>query len=255
MNCKQAEELLPLYAGRELEKKRSTLVAEHLQLCAACARVADEYRESIQLTRTFAPPTFNEAFYAGVRQRVLREIESESKRPAWSQTIVSLFQLRLSWAIATMLLILVSMVAIYFLVNRGNEGPQVVDAPPENVQPAPRKESNSQPQLEQRAALPASVNAGGNHQRAGISPQQKRSRNTLFAQMNTVKTKSRDPVSTAINGSSTVNRLPLPIVFPKRSADLGRTLRVEIQTKDPNIRIIWFAQQEPKPAVPSSKGI
>jgi hypothetical protein len=31
-------------------------------------------------------------------------------------------------------------------------------------------------------------------------------------------------------------------------------LRVEIQTKDPNIRIIWFAQRESKPAVLNSKG-
>src|SRR5215510_4383095 len=119
MNCKQTEELLPLYAGRDLEEKRATLVIEHLQTCAACAHVANEYRESVQLTEQFAPPVFSEAVYAGIRQRVLREIDTEAMAPAWSQTIASLFRSRLTWAIASMLLIVVSMFAIYFIMNSG----------------------------------------------------------------------------------------------------------------------------------------
>src|SRR5688500_5200992 len=109
MNCKQAEELLPLHAGRDLEEQRATLVTEHMQTCAACARVADEYRESVQLTEQFGPPVFSEAVYAGIRQRVLREIETEAMAPAWSQTIASMFQSKLTWAIASVLLIVVSM--------------------------------------------------------------------------------------------------------------------------------------------------
>ena len=92
MNCKQTEELLPLYAGRDLEEERATLVTEHLQTCAVCARVANEYRESVVLTEQFAPPVFSEAVYAGIRQRVQREIETEALAPTWSHTIASLFR-------------------------------------------------------------------------------------------------------------------------------------------------------------------
>ena len=42
---------------------------------------ADEYRETRQLLQLFAPPPFSEAVYAGIRQRVLREIGRESSAP------------------------------------------------------------------------------------------------------------------------------------------------------------------------------
>lgn len=257
MKCKQAEELLPLYAGRDLEEKRTTLVTEHLQTCAACARVADEYRESVQLTEQFAPPVFSEAVYAGIRQRVMREVEAEAMAPGWSQTIANFFRPRLTWAIANVLLIAVSLFAIYYIVNRRNDGKQLADKPPAKVQPGTKESSNSGPQGGTRADLPPLVKTGGKVQQlAGVpQPQRKRSRDTLADRMDTVGAKSPDAMATANNVSPQPRNLTEPMVdAPRDSAALGKTLRVEIQTKDPRIRIIWFVQQETKPAIPSSKG-
>ena len=231
MNCKQTEELLPLYAGRDLEAERATLVTEHLQTCAACARVANEYRESVLLTEQFAPPVFSEAVYAGIRQRVQREIATEARAPAWSQTIASLFGSRLTWAIASMLLIVVSLFAIYFMMNRGNVEPQLANQPPANVQPGTNERSKSGPP---DSSVPAGVNTGGDKQplaRGHQLQRRKRSRDTLADRVNTVAAKSPEATSTS------------------------KTLRLEIQTKDPKIRIIWFVEPETKPAIPSSKGI
>ena len=257
MNCKQAEELLPLYAGHELEEKHATLVTEHLQTCAACASVADEYRESVQLTEQFAPPVFSEAVYAGIRQRVMREIEAEAMAPAWSQTIANFFRPRLTWAIAGVLLIAVSLFAFYFIMNRQNDGPQLADKPPSNVQPGAKEDSNSGSQGGNRADLSPSVNTGGKKQPlAGVlQPPRKRSRDTLADRIKTVSAKSSDAMSTANNVSQQPGSLPEPMVFPQSdSAASVKTLRVEIQTKDPKIRIIWFVHQETKPLIPSSKG-
>ena len=231
MNCKQTEELLPLYAGRDLEEERATLVTEHLQTCAACARVADEYRESVQLIEQFAPPVFSEAVYAGIRQRVQREIATEALAPAWSHTIASLFRSRLTWAMASMLLIVVSLFAIYFMMNRGNVEPQLANQPPANVQPGTKEHSKSGPP---DSSLPAGVNTGGDKQHLARGHQlerRKRSRDTLADRVNTVAAKSPEATSTS------------------------KTLRLEIQTKDPKIRIIWFVEPETKPSIPSSKGI
>jgi hypothetical protein len=238
MNCKQAEELLPLYAGRDLEEKLATLVTEHLQTCAACARVANEYRESVQLTEQFAPPMFSEAVYAEIRQRVLRGVETEA---GWSETIASLFRPRLTWAIAGVLLIVVSMFAIYFMVNRGNDEPQLADNPPAKAQPGAKEPSNSVPQGTERV-VPSSVNAGGKKQQlAGVQPQRKRSRDTVADPMKTVGTKSPEAISTVNNVSPQPSSLSEPMVFPHRnSAALVKPLRMEIQTKDPKIKIIWF---------------
>ena len=257
MNCIQAEELLPLYAGRDLDEKRATLVTEHLQTCAACARVADEYRESVQLTGQIAPPVFSEAVYARIRERVLREIETDAIAPAWSQTIASFFRPRLTWAIASVLLIVVSMFAIYFIMNKGNDEQQMAGKMPAKVQPGTDEHSNSGPQGEKQPDLPRPVNTGGKKQQlAGVpGPHRKRSRDTVSDRMIIVGPKSADAMSTANNVSPEPSSLPEPMMLPHRdSAALGKTLRVEMQTKDPKIRIIWFVQQETKPVIPSSKG-
>ena len=243
MNCNQAEELLPLYAGHDLEEKHATLVTEHLQTCPACARVADEYRESVQLTEQFVPPVFSEAVYAGIRQRVLREIETEAMAPAWSQTVASLFRSRLTWAIASVLLIVVSMFAIYFITNRGNVEQQLANQPRQDYR---------------RADLPPSGNTREEKQQLAGIPQlqrRKRSRDTLADRMNTFAAKSSGATSTANTVSPQPSSLPEPMLLPRpNSAALIKPLRVEIQTQDPMIRIIWFVQPETKPVIPGSKG-
>jgi hypothetical protein len=230
MNCKQAEELLPLYAGRELHENYATRVTEHLQTCAACAQVAGEYRESIQLTEQFAPPVFSDAVYAGIRQRVLREIEAEATPPAWLQTIANLFRPRLTWAIASVLLIAISLFAVYFIVNKQSIGPQLADIPPRKIEPVTKEES---PDI----SAPSSKAGEKKESLAGVSrPPRKRSVNTLVA------AKTPDTSTIPNNVSAQTSSLP------------GKTMRLEIQTNDPNIRIIWFVQQEPKPTIQNSKG-
>ena len=254
MNCKQVEELMPLYAGRDLDAKRAMLITGHLQRCVGCARVADEYRESVQLTEQFAPPVFDEVVYAGIRQRVLREIETEASPPAWPQTIAGLFRPRLTWAIASVVLIVVSLFAFYFIVNRGNDEQQLAGKPPAEVQPGAKEGSNSEPQDGNRANLSRSVNAGGKEQRLAGVPQspRKKSRNTLA---NAVGAKSPDAMSTTNNVLPQPGNRPEPTLFPPGdSAALVKTLRMEIQTKDPKIRIIWFVPQENRPVIPTSKG-
>lgn len=255
MNCKQVEELLPLYAGRELEEKRATLVTEHLQTCVACAHVADEYCESVRLTQQFAPPVLSEALYLGMRQRVLREIETEARAPVWSQKIANLFRPRLTWAIASMLLLVVSMFAIYFIVNRKNDEKQLAKNPPAKVQPAIKEHANSRPQGDKRATPSPSEKTGGKEQQLAGVPQHQRKRSRDTRRINSVDANSLEEMSTVNDVAPQPSSLPEPMMLPHRdSAALSKTLRVEIQTKDPNIRIIWFVQQETKPVIPSSKG-
>src|SRR5205823_8914262 len=125
MNCKHVQELLPLYVGRDLEEKRAQMVMAHVQSCVACTGSADEYRETRQLIKQFAPPPVSDAVYAGIRQRVLREIEQEATAPGLSRLLDSLFRPRLRWAVATALVLAVSVFALYFVANRRNNQQQV----------------------------------------------------------------------------------------------------------------------------------
>jgi hypothetical protein len=255
MNCKDAQELLPLYIGRDLEERRAKLVMAHVQSCTECAGSVVEYRETRELLQQFTPPPFSEEVYAGIRQRVLRDIEREATPPGLSRLLESLFRPRLSWAVATALLLAVSVFAFYFIANRANErrdGKQLAESGSKVVGPTSPSIKGSEgrrPADPVKNRVPVRELAGGTHpsqRRKGIGDAPDRS-----ATVNS-------PDTPSLSAETLPNNLVAPAVVPAPDAATSeKTLRVEIQTKDPNIRIIWFTPQPTKQDSPSkfSKGI
>lgn len=251
MNCKQVQELLPLYVGRDLEENCAHLVTAHVQSCAECAGSADEYRETRQLLQQFAPPPFSDAVYAGIRQRVLREIEREATAPGLSRLLESLFRPRVRWAVATALLLALSGFAFYFIANRTNDRrdrQQVADSGRTVDRPTPPSSRESDgPRLVSTVQNPGPVQrlAGGTHQsqrRKGIGGAPDRS-----ATVNSADTQSMSAQTLPDRN----NRSEPDAVSARDSAISEKTLRVEMQTEDPNIRIIWFTPQPTKQNSPS----
>lgn len=248
MNCKQVQELLPLHVGRDLEEKRAEMINAHMQTCAECAGSADEYRGSRQLLQQLTPPPFSETDYAGIRQHVLREIDRESPgsiAPALTQFVSSLFQPRLRWAVATALLVIVSVFAFYFVANRMKGREQVADGHRTINAPAA-------PSIKEVAGLPpVSVveHGGGTIRLAGGSHLSLRRKNPAagVARARPATVNNADTRSIAIEDSRNVNGIDEPnAASAGDSATSEKPLRVEMQTKDPNIRIIWFAHQPTK---------
>jgi hypothetical protein len=234
MNCKQLDQLLPLYAGRDLDEKRARLVSEHVQICSACAQVAGEYRDAVELAQHFAPPVFTDNVYASVRRQVLHQIEDEPSAPLLPQIFVSWFRPRTTWAIASAVVIAVAALAFYFVVNR--------DAANRPI--AISQGTVSHNLLGQSPGLEAPVTAST---ASSATPE------THPLQRSKPKNVRNSPRTGVIarnrRNSAEPNSLPVNDSVPER------ILRVEIQTKDPNIRIIWFSQSNSKPALPNSKGI
>lgn len=263
MNCKQVQELLPLYIGRDLEEKRAQMVTAHVQSCAECAGAADEYRETRQLLQQFAPPHFSEEVYAGIRQRVWRDIERETPAPGLSRVLESLFRPRLSWAVATALLLAVSLFAFYFIANRNanlmNDRQQLAGS---GKAAAPTSASTK----ENEGPRSVSVSTGRNT-RAGAAtagsidrmPQAQRRKSPGVAADRTrsvvVNTPETRPITAQTVPASNNLAEPDAVSAPDPTTS-EKTLRVEMQTKDPNIRIIWFAPQPTKRDSPGkfSKG-
>ena len=239
MNCKQLEELLPLYAGHDLDEKRARLVSEHLQICSACAQVAGEYQETVELTQQFAPPVFSDNVYASVRRRVMQQIEAEPTAPLLPQMFASWFRPRVTWAVASALVISFGFFALYLVVNRGAEVQPVADNRP-TVTDTPRSIATP-PKINPTnfgTTLKPTEDKGG-IRRVVSRPPKARDSSLRTA---VISRQLRDPAAT--------NNLPAVDAVPGESP-----LRVEIQTRDPNIRIIWFSQSNSKPALPNSKGI
>lgn len=249
MKCKDIQEWLPLYAGRDLDERRASLVGTHLQSCHTCAEVAREYHEARQLAQHFAAPAFSETLYTGIRQNVLREIRKEAATPALPGFFAGLWRPGLRWAVATSLLLAFSVLAIYFIASRRSEPLQAVhnegNGPSPATPPSPVKVSRDT----------ASSQASDGHKRQPRIPgrqfQRRNDRPSAGDRANSRKLVAPD--STA-NTTAAANGNINPIEERDASAS-ERPLRMEIQTQDPNIRIIWFSQSNSKPAIPNAKGI
>ena len=262
MNCKDVQELLPLFVGRDLEEKRAKLVMVHVQTCAECAGSVDEYRETRELLQQFAPPPLNDEVYAGIRQRVLHEIEREAAAPGLSGLLASLFRPPIRWAVATALLLAVSGFAFYFIANRKADPPNLsndrqkpADSRGKVVGPASTSTKKSE------EVLPATVKkvrpvpglAAGTHQ-----SQRRRGTSTARDRTRPATVNNADSASMTAEASPAHSNVAEPDSFPARDAVTSeKPLRVEMQTRDPNIRIIWFTPQPTKQGSPNkfSKGI
>jgi Putative zinc-finger len=265
MKCKHVQELLPLYVGRDLDEKLAKLVTAHVQSCAECAHSVDEYREAQQLLQLFEPPLFSEAVYAGIRQRVLREIESESTALTLPQLVARQFRPRIRWAAATALLLAVSVVAFYFIANRRSDQHQVTDSRRTVDQARADERPSALSQVNESAMSPSPLSKQGDgpplSNTGGITgadttiagsadptyqSQRKKSTGAVVGRARSVLANTPDRSMTA-KASLESNNLAEPNAVPARGPAISeKTLRVEMQTKDPNIRIIWISNQRTK---------
>ncbi|HKP36527.1 MAG TPA: hypothetical protein VJT71_06685, partial [Pyrinomonadaceae bacterium] len=203
--------------------------AAHVQACTKCNGLAGEYRQTSQLLGGFATPAFSEGVYSGIRERVLREIETKPPHATdglLTRLFGGLFQPRIGWAVASALLLAVGLFAFYFMTNRAPvNGPQA-KVPPHT--PAPITSSSP-------VAPPAGVKKPPVKT---VSPE-------------TARFKRR--VRLADRGPSVAsNKRPEPQIRSEAASDSNnnaepvadqsseKVFRLEMQTKDPNVRIIWF---------------
>jgi hypothetical protein len=244
MNCRKVEELLPLYIGGDLDEKRARLMTEHVQACIECSRSAQEYAEASQLLQVFEPPQFEEATFAAIRSQVLREIEigRESSSSRQFQLLVRPFQPRIMWAVSTAVLLAVCLFAYYFIASRtsGKQGvPQWAEnrglqAPPSYINPSPTGSAGASPA---KTTVPQESRSNFKSQTAWHS---RRGRRTP-----------------AVPAKSVPNFPKLEGAGPTTLATTDKALRLEIQTSDQNIRIIWFSHPSNNEGSPKefSKGI
>jgi putative zinc finger protein len=239
MNCRRVQELLPLFVGQDLAESQAALVNAHVKTCDACAALTGEYQLSRELTQQFAPPQFSESVYAGIRQSVMREIDRATPAAPWHESITAVFRPRPGWAVATVLLILLSVSAVYFVARRDSDSQSIAsDQWVKDVLIA------AQPETGPVDTAPIKTEEGPRHitVHAGYRPIHRR-RNSAPG-ISAPKVTREIAVKTG--GAE-------PSVVPSRAASAEKTLRVEMQTANPNIRIIWFAPQH-KSTSSSSKG-
>jgi hypothetical protein len=242
MRCTHAEKLIPLFAGDDLPAREADALRRHLESCANCRRLAAEFEESRDWLRGGAAPQFDEAMLEGMRDSVLRDIGRIENREQWLQWIVPGLNLRFAASMAVLLLIV--FVATY--AYRGGR-----------PRTAPGKDDvvKSNPGGDQKDSTDGAKRNGEGFK---VNP------SPVPAQRLPLKRIPR------INGNPGVKPIQLPdlaianapivppatIFGPVFEPSLGTDLtiddaifnremtRIEFQTADPNIRIIWFAPKD-----------
>lgn len=274
MRCTRVEKFLPLHVAGDLAGRRARRqIANHLATCERCRRLAEEYDASRNLLRAAVtlPPDFDGAFYDELRSSVLAEIRRGRTRlaPPTPTGFASFFNARFIYAASLALIVFtVGALSLHSYVGRKSDAVEH-----ENMSAQLKRERAGTPaatvaQESTPAAHESTPAKGGAAQvpspfdetarenrnrgaRATPSSSQPRRANGGNAQNETARS-----VNPANHAPAHARRNPLApaVAVPDdhteqiassrgggETRDAPEVSRIEIQTSDPNIRIIWLA--------------
>jgi hypothetical protein len=218
MNCAQSSKLLPLYTGDDLSAVETAQVRMHLTQCPTCAAEAEAFTGTRNWMANLAPQ-FDEDFFADLSHRVRAELIQPPDNTGWTW----LSWLRPAPLAALILLLLVS--GLWLFQKKGAPITHIAITPPT-------------PQLPERKLLPASPNnlLAQSHRRTRRAPRSQ----SLIPVLPDLPQRE-----IALVFPATALPLPVQADFTESTeteiAVASEMLRIEMQTTDPNIRIIWFA--------------
>jgi hypothetical protein len=271
MRCTRVEKLLPLHVAGDLDGRRARAVANHLATCEACRRTASDYDASRDLLRAATlPPDFDGAFYEEIRSSVLDRIRRDrTLAPPPSSIFASLFNARFAYAASLAFVIIAATLALYSYTRRtsddGARDKMIAganradvnrerDAQPTATTETARAARGSEPQTSStmKEAVKETIDEGS-RLASKSSPRGQRSLR------NGAQDGERPSFALTRHTPSGVKRNPLApsvarTIRPKKEELAARSettaeaaqpevSRIEIQTSDPNIRIIWLASK------------
>lgn len=234
LKCKSIAPNVSLYVAGDLVGESEREVAVHLLACEDCRRLSEEFSESSSLLARACPPTeFGPDFYAGIRSAVLADIGRRRSRP-------SLFRPRWLYATAFAAIVIASgVMLLQFSSTRRPAAQSVALALSVKDQPTSdqAKETNLSPSAQ-----------SGERSRLFSVPVSRRIapvRRSNASDNSKAARSNRTQIARAIKSPAKVEPVALESA-PAPVASASQVSRIEIQTANPNIRIIWLTPQEPE---------
>lgn len=250
MRCAQAEKLIPLYAGDDLPVEQTGELRAHLKSCAQCQRLVAEFEESRNWLINFSAPEFDEATLAGMRDAVLEEIGQVEKRPGLAEWILPSWNPRFVFAASMTALLLIAAWGAFVYWRQPSR--------PANPDQTMANKNNGGNKVESpQTGAPDDVQPNNDHRIAGDTPRQRKHGRKPIKPVSSLPSQVEiqevepDPIAQSPTATEPAAGQPDSAGSTKTDLAVNRNmLRIEIQTADPNIRIIWFA---PKDASSSTK--
>lgn len=235
MNCRRIEQLLPLYVEGDLKSSVTTQIASHLELCGRCNWLADEFKESQSWLHSHAAPVFDEAFVGDLKRSVLEQVAEPGARASLLSSWIAQWNRRQVLALAATFLLVVGMLTLYFYQSQATSTSNVVSR---------SSDPEATPKKEERHASPTESAPG-----ADLKPTRLAMKRRLSLKPQVTDAATRDNLALppprineeVVSQTNSIEQVNNSADVP---ADSREMLRIEIQTSDPNIRIIWFAPKE-----------
>jgi hypothetical protein len=250
----------------DLEGSREREIAAHVAECDECRTLAAEFDESRSLLiEAGSPPEFGSDFYANIRSAVLAEIAHDQRTPSAPSFFNALFRRRLAHAATFALLLLACLMALQHLRRNTRQMPQQIVTTQDMNDPSREKEiavDAPSPSPEHSTTLTnsySSDNRRSDSESRALFVKAKRRERELHPDWKI----KRDAMASA----GTLQRVPDEIALvPRASLDPVHAMmasgasavassnaasqsapevsRIEIQTADPSIRIIWLSPRK-----------
>lgn len=234
MNCRRIEQLLPLYVEGDLKSSLTIQIASHLELCGRCNWLADEFKESQSWLRSHEAPVFDDAFVGDLKRSVLARVAEPGARASLFSSWITQWNRRQVLALAATLLLVVGMLTLYFYQSQARPNSNVVSIV---------SDSQDTTKKEDRHLSPKESVPGADLKPKPFAVKRRHSPNPHITSAANARHNLdvRPPRTDEEVVSQAIERVNSSAdVVP----DSGDMLRIEIQTSDPNIRIIWFAPKE-----------
>jgi hypothetical protein len=210
---------VPLFVAGDLSGDLNREMVNHLAICEECGRLAQEFRESNSLlSEACALPEFGAQFYDEIRNNVLDKIARDgmSSRPRFGR----------KWIFASAFALMLVASTVMFVRWRAAH-----EAPPDLASTTLTADKAGSNQPPESASPPQSKDLPQKSQRL-----QKPVRRMILKQ------------PTSQESQSARNLAAPPQVSPSELASASEVSRIEIQTSNPNIRIIWLVAADKRGA-------
>jgi hypothetical protein len=245
MNCTTVEKLLPLYVEGDATAREAESVRAHLSSCEACRRVEEEFAASQSRLHNFAVPEFGAEFYEQIRGAVLKEISGQpAARPSIFETLRAGLQWRTAAAFSLALLIMAGALsfAFYRSLQRSDAALLAIDKGMGDLSPLPA------PATERAAGESGEVGASIHQTGFTTTPRNVLRQRLARGAQSTVQPESSNAQSpdNAALAVAEAKRKNAAASEAASAAPVQAVARMEIQTSDPNIRIIWLAPKSGK---------
>jgi hypothetical protein len=243
MNCQEFELQIALYVGNDLEATELLLVEKHLADCQSCKQFMLEMQDSQLAFTKFGSPDIDEQVFSNLRASVLEQISLQKEKPSWWKNLFG-FQFKF-WQYATALSLIIGLFIIssYLLlvsnkvenniaINNSNLVEKTIVKTPTQETPTIDKSVN-----DRKSEEPIELS-----QTSNIAKPVVKHINYIKYKKHTVKTEN--------NASDNIVENPNIIASKTDNSNVihlkQEPIKMEIQTKNPNIRIIWFTNKDEK---------